>query len=638
MAQTSDSFKPKPSVMATQVAAATQAMASADDPLPAIYTGISDYLEIKEGNALFVDKTALLQELVDLKRVFLGRPRRFGKTMLISMLKELFTNGTGQFEHWAIAELWREPRCPVVQLSFLNMSNPVTFEQDLCNKLRDAFFDAGFAEIYDFLPECHEFKVLAPRIVRQVLKGQKVVVLIDEWDDPLSSNLHDRVAFEANTARMRDFYTWLREGNFIKFMLVTGISRYQETSFFTGEFITDISLNSRFASLVGYTEAELRTYFAPYITRSAALCHMSEETLLEKIRLFYDGFCFDEQGQVRVYSPWSINCFFAQVAQAPEREPLFRCFWMKSSNAAQALRSFIKTHKPDLTFFNTIKDNGIQLKQKYILNSYNFDSGSYALILLQTGYLTIKEKVTDSQETTLADWFQYRCNFTNLEVEKEFIELVMAYVTGQADASIDTSMVGSLAQNLIDALRAHDMVRAVAAINSMLVRVHYDLWPRQSREAFYRVLIAFFLQILLDPPHVRQEVANNVGRSDIEAIVGNDLFVFELKLIPAKKKAAQSAAAADEAQAQSTEVDLDPPSLAARTRIARNAYDQLIGKSYGSSSFSPVIKHWYGVVLVISEVTRQVCYWRYFTSNQDLGCGAVEPESINNPPQFDTES
>ena len=243
MPQTPASLHPQPSLLTTQVAAATQALGSAAVPLPAIYTGISDYLEIKEDNALFVDKTALLQELVDLKRVFLGRPRRLGKTMLISMLNELFTKGPGKFEHLAIAELWREPRCPVLQLSFLNMSNPATFEKDLCNKLRDAFFDAGFAEIYDFIPECHEFKVLAQRIVRQVIKGQKLVVLIDEWDAPLSSNLHDRAAFEANAALMRDFYTWLRESKFIKFMLVTGISQYQYTTLFTGEFITDISLN-----------------------------------------------------------------------------------------------------------------------------------------------------------------------------------------------------------------------------------------------------------------------------------------------------------------------------------------------------------------------------------------------------------
>ena len=658
MAQTPASFHPKPSALATQVAAVAEDMASDDTALddaslPVIFTGISDYLDFQSDDALFVDKTALLQDLVKLKRVFLARPRRFGKTILISMLKELFTNGIGQFQHLAIAEHWREDTYPVLHLSFLCMRNPATFEKDLCNKLRDAFFDAGFAEIYDFIPECHEFKVLASRIVRQVLKGHKLVVLIDEWDDPLSSNLHDRTAFKSIAELMSTFYSWLRESTFIKFMFVTGIGRYQDTSFFTGEFIKDISLMPKYSALVGYTEEELRTYFAPYITRSATLYHISEETLLDEIRLHYDGFCFDAQGKVRVYSPWSINCFFEQVEQEPELAPPFIPFWTDNSNAPSALRTYLKLHHPDITFLDKIKAEGVELLLRNILAAYNFDNVSLVNLLLQTGYLTIKEKLPERPEKR--GLLEYRCNFTNLEVENLLTDLLVAYVTGH-DGDSPSSATKALAKDLINGLKAHDMVRAVRAINLMLVRVHYDLWPRQSREAFYRVLIALFLQIELSPQHVRQEVPNNVGRSDIEALVDNDLFVFELKLIPAKtkKKSARSEDSAEgtEAQtaegtevkpakgsnAQTSEVDLDPPSLANQTRIAKNAYEQVIGKSYGGASISREVKHWYGVVLVISEVTRQICYWRYFTSNQELGCGAVDPENINNPPQFDSES
>ena len=508
MAQTPASFHPQPSALATQVAAALPVAPSAVQPLPRIITTSSQYLRFKKKHALFVDKTALLQELVELERVFVARPRRFGKTMLISMLTELFTNGTEQFEHLAIAERWDEPRCPVLQLSFRGLSYPY-FEQELCKRLREACYALGFLKIYDFIPECQDFRTLVTRIEREVLQTQDCVLLIDEWDDPLSRNLHDREAFKANTEHMYNFYTWLREKESFHFVLVTGIGRYQNTSFFSGENITDISMDSNFAALVGYTEDEIRTYFDTYLARSAALCHQSEEAMLDQIRSYYDGFCFDEEGKVHVYSPWSVNCFFKQVAQHPDREPLLLPFWMDNSNAPSALRTYLQSHQPDLAFIDKIKAEGVVLSQRAIMSAYNFDTVPFVPLLVQTGYMTIKERLPF--EGNVPE-LKYRCNFTNAEVENTFSKIILAYVTGQKVDKLEDSEVEAFAQGLLDSLQMHDVARAVRAINSLLVRVHYDLWQSQSREreAVYRALIALFLQIKLSSPYVRQEVANNV--------------------------------------------------------------------------------------------------------------------------------
>ena len=183
------------------------------EQLPHIVKWLSKFTDFAANHALFVDKTALLQKLVDQKFVFLSRPRRFGKSLLISMLKELFEHGTKNFEGLDIHDLWCEKTYPVLTLSFLDKNNPDTFEADLCTALRDAFYEAGFHEVYDFIPECNNFKVLSGRLVRQVLKGQQVVLLIDEWDDPLSSNLNQRDNFEKITVLLRHFYTWIRESN-----------------------------------------------------------------------------------------------------------------------------------------------------------------------------------------------------------------------------------------------------------------------------------------------------------------------------------------------------------------------------------------------------------------------------------------
>ncbi len=419
---------PQPSSLATQVSAATQAVA--EDAAPRILTSGSEYQTFTESNALWVDKTAALQDLVDMDRVYLYRPQGFGKSLLLSLLTELYMHGTTRVAHLAIAKRWHEPQCPVLRLSFRGLHDPATFEQELCARWRRACYDAGFHEIYDFIPECQRFRLLASRTVNQVLQGQKVVVLIDDWDDPILSNLHDRATVEANVKHLFAVYVWLREGDFLRFLLFTGECRYKIASLFTADNFCDCSLKSRFAALLGYTEEELRTYFAPYLARSAALCHMSEEALIEQLRRHYGGFCFDEEGQVRVYSPWSINCFFAQLAQAPERAPLFRSFWQQDSHKASVLRTIMKTCSPAPNFFDAIKAKGIELTWWDIKEPCGeFDEYPFETLLLQAGYLTIQEKLLDERDKF--GCFSYRCNFTNLEVESLFTELFAAYVRGQ---------------------------------------------------------------------------------------------------------------------------------------------------------------------------------------------------------------
>ena len=646
--------------------------------LPHIATNLSRFTDFAANHALFVDKTALLQTLVNQKFVFLSRPRRFGKSLLISMLKDLFEHGTTNFAGKAIYDIWHEKTYPVLTLSFLDKTNPKTFEADLCRALRDAFYDAGFHEVYDFIPDCNDFQTLSGRLVRQVLKGQQVVLLIDEWDDPLSSNLNNRADYEQLTAMMRHLYTWIRESHAFWFVLVTGIGRYQNTSFFTGEFFTDISMEPYFAALVGYTQEELQQYFAPYITRSAELNHISEDEMLEQIKLYYDGFCFDQDGLVKVYSPWSINCFFSQVEIYPDRIPSFDSFWMDNANAPSAIRSYIKLHRPNLSFLEQVKSNGIKLSQSYIKATNTIDDMPFLRLMINTGYLTIKEKLPPNPDKPNAR--SYLCNFTNIEVEELYAEIIISYLTGNEGATLSEA-VKDYAAVLVAALKAHDMPTAVNAINTMLSIIHYELWQGKDREALYRLLLAFFLQIEVTPCLVRQEVPNNIGRSDIEAVLGNELFVFELKLIhnkPGKKGQAQAEATPTQTETSSTQAENtpaqaeDPPalspstqdassaastpsannilgdgddaqnnlpqaeaypiSLATKLRVAQKASDQVIDKRYGSSSFSRVIKKRYGVVLVISEADRQVCFWRHFTSNQDLGSGEVRPINMDNPP------
>ena len=215
--------------------------------LPPITTSLSDFMLIRENQYLFVDKTAYICGLFRNNKVFLSRPRRFGKSLLLSTIQELFTNGTQNFEGLAIHDLWHRPCRPVISLSLFGLNSPETFEEGLCNRLRTAFVMAGFVDARSI--NAKNFMELSSEL--EILQGRtSIVMLIDECDFPLSANLNDREGFDHNRKILRMFYAWLRSLGKIEFLMFTGIGRYQDTSMFTGQDITDISLDPSFAILL----------------------------------------------------------------------------------------------------------------------------------------------------------------------------------------------------------------------------------------------------------------------------------------------------------------------------------------------------------------------------------------------------
>ena len=152
----------------------------------------------------------------------------------------------------------------------------------------------------------------------QIAEQHELVFLIDEWDYPLSNNLDNEDKFNRLKLVLRDFYAWLRDLPKVRFLLITGIMRYHETSMFTGQYIQDLSMKPYFADLLGYTQQEMVDKFAPYIEKAANMLGISTQTLLDKLKQYYDGFCFDYNASVTVYCPYSINQFFDAVVPKAE--------------------------------------------------------------------------------------------------------------------------------------------------------------------------------------------------------------------------------------------------------------------------------------------------------------------------------
>ena len=169
--------------------------------LTPITTTLSDFRTIRKKQFLLVDKTACIHTLLRESKVFLSRPHCFGKSLLLSTIKELFTNGTKNFEGLAIHDLWDRPCCPVVSLSLFGLSSPASFEHELCARLRDAFAQAGFADALKI--KTSSFVDLVPEL-NFLHRNSDIVLLIDDVDFPLSVNINNRNTFELNKEVIRD--------------------------------------------------------------------------------------------------------------------------------------------------------------------------------------------------------------------------------------------------------------------------------------------------------------------------------------------------------------------------------------------------------------------------------------------------
>ena len=580
--------------------------------LQKITVGLSNFRKVRDSGSLFVDKTAKIAQLVQYPKVCFSRPRRLGKTTLLEMLQELFAHGAHgnrYFDGLAVQNLWPEHKCyPVIFISLYALSNPDTFEAELRARLISAFDDAGFEQV---VPEPRGVNDLPNLLVllKKIIKGIDVVWLIDEWDFPLSSNLNHVENFERMRNVLRVFFGWLRILNEAHFTLVTGIARYRDTSLFSGQDIVDISMDPLFGDLVGYTQDEIKTNFAPHIAAAARLLRCSEDELLQQLKFHYDGFCFDADAKFTLYSPWSVNNFFQQVVLKPNEPPKFYPYWMESSNAPASVRNYLDIYQVDLSFLDDIEDDGIEIIQNDLvqpasidcLNSHPCELKKFAALMVQTGYLSIREVV----DPTITNPYvrRLRCFFPNNEVESVYAYVFLRYITdkwGMADSwFIET------AQKLHEAMYAQDIAAIVHELNAFFTAIPYDIWAH-TKETSFRTYTCWALIFSQVSDRVRAETFNYKGRSDIELQFEDKFYVFELKRLPAHG------------------------SDQAALKLADAAHQQIKGRQYGHNPATlqqARNNKLYGLVLVIAEDTRQVRYWRLIEleQGQELNSGWVDP-------------
>jgi hypothetical protein len=444
--------------------------------------GIQSFEKLRDGNYLYVDKTEAIYDIASQSYpYFLSRPRRFGKSLLISTLDCLFSGKKELFEGLWIYDKWDWTKTyPVIRFDFSsqNYQNAEKLEQDLVAKVDEYAIEFG-VELTRTWPA--RFAELIEKVHAQT--GKKVVVLVDEYDKAIIDNLKDSDLASEIRVSLHNFYQILKATDYhLRFIFLTGVSKFSRVSIFSGlNNLIDLTLSKSAVKICGITQQELLENFDEYIDELAESKGYTKAETIEKIKKWYDGYSWD--GKTFVYNPFSTLNFF--------REKQFVNYWFESGTPGFLIEQ--------------IKQRGdIKLvAEEFVLQSNAFDINTFdtKLLLFQTGYLTVK-KVRDSM---FSERQEYILGVPNEEVRNGLMTwLLAAYSKNQIS---DVSQAGV---DMMSQLFEGNSTAFNTSLKLLLSRIPYQLHVRN--EAYYHSLFLAWLGLLSFK--VEAEVSTNIGRID----------------------------------------------------------------------------------------------------------------------------
>ena len=470
--------------------------------------GIQTFKDIRTDDFAYVDKTAHIYRLAsEGKCYFLSRPRRFGKSLLLSTLKSYFQGNRDMFEGLAISKLEKEwKKYPVLHVdlntALYNAPEALTglLDYHLCS------WEESFHIVKHVDDISNRFRNVIVNAAQQSPEG-KVVILIDEYDKPLLEAIGKPELQEEYRQILKAFYSNIKScDEYIRFAMLTGVTKFSHLSIFSGlNNLRDISMLPQYAAICGFTQQELETTFSESIDEFAEALKVSRTEMLELLKKHYDGYHFSEDLSVNVYNPFSILNAFDAKALKP--------FWF-----ATGTPTFL---------YKQMKENGTNLLdlEKLELTASQFDApfdsmNSVLPLLYQSGYLTIKGYDSDA-------WL-YTLGFPNTEVKVGFLENFLVYMTGGSDNS------EGFASRFYVSLLRHDLEGAMRLMQSFFPSIPYldhgnnDLDELTRFEAYYEVLMYVVFSIF--NCRVFTQVKTALGRADVVVFMKNATYVMELKV------------------------------------------------------------------------------------------------------------
>lgn len=466
--------------------------------------GIQTFSKIIEGKLLYVDKTAIIDELLRGGSVyFLSRPRRFGKSLLISTLDALFSGRKALFEGLAIAGTdYDFATYPVIRVDFSGgrFVTEVELEKHINSTLDDCAHQYGVELVKEAF--ALRFKELMVKLHEKT--GQKVVLLVDEYDKPILNNLEKTAVLEEIKAVMSAFYATVKaQDEHLRFVFITGVSKFAKVSIFSGmNSLTDLTLHKRYATLCGITEQELEQYFDAPIAMLAQEEQMDKQQLLAKIKHWYNGYQFHPRA-AGVYNPFSLLSLF-------EFEE-FKNYWFSSATPTFLL-DLLQDKQYDLSTMAQL-----EVSESAFTSTEPEDMDVLSLFV-QTGYLSIKGYRNS----------RYSLDFPNYEVKRSFFDSVATRYS-----HLEKGLGDIYIYDLVDHLNAGDLDDFFKTLKIFFASIPYEL--AVDREKYYQSL--FYAIITLIGLSIEAEVSTNDGRIDCVMQTADTIYIIEFKLNGTKEEA-----------------------------------------------------------------------------------------------------
>jgi len=469
-------------------------MVNTNNRLKKLPIGIQTFSEVIEKGYLYVDKTKHAFELIDsYKYVFLSRPRRFGKSLFIDTLHNIFEGNKELFKKLYIYDKWDwEEKYPVIKISF---SGGIRDKETLYSGLL-RIIESNQKRLNIECKNSKDINICFEELIENTYQkyNKQVVILIDEYDKAILDNLEQIEEAKIIRDRIRDFYTKIKESDrYIKFVMLTGVSKFSKVSIFSGlNNLEDISLNEKFGSTCGYTKEDLTSTFKPYL----------ENTSMDDIKQWYNGYNFLGGN---VYNPYDILLFI-------KNNKTFKNYWFETGTPTFLIK-LIKQNKYFLPSFANMQAD------ESLINSFNIEDISLETIMYQAGYLTIKNSRNRGGKIS------YTLDFPNFEVKTSFYDYILK-------STVEIAQKIPVSNALYDIFEDGNVQDLEQVIKRLFASIAYNNYTNnyiENYEGFYAsVLYAYFASLGIE---MFAEDVTSQGRIDLTIKLDNKIFIFEFKVI-----------------------------------------------------------------------------------------------------------
>ena len=467
-------------------------------------------------NYIYVDKTKYIRDLIKLERVFISRPRRFGKSLTLDTIATLFETGVEPyFKGTWIYDKWTEPTYPVLRLNFLDLDKYSLehFKQKL-NAIISSFARDINVKNYEEKVEPEDTIYFLLDELRK--EKRQIVILIDEYDCQMTANINNETLYKQFQEKIKSFYATIKNKWPIKFLGITGVTRLKDVEIFSiGSDIRDITNASAYSQMIGFTRDEIKRYYIDYLKLAASYenkCRVEEvtdtqiESMLDMMAQNYDGYCFDEFYKKKVFSTWSVNSFFQSIIENKFVD--FGDYWYDNGGLPSILVNYLKTHKLNSLDY-VEKDKTITIRVNDFKNPTSLTSINQNVLMCQTGYLTLRSPVYSKGFMTLG--------IPNSEVYNALLSLMALNI-------FDDTKLENVNEQILS--QSKDVGEIIELFNTVLNTVSYDNYPISS-EAVVQQLLYMYLKGICNS--VSAELHSSKGRADLVIESDNRRIVFEFK-------------------------------------------------------------------------------------------------------------